>query len=243
MSLEPEILTALKNIHFVDEETSSEVFKPFPHPLLRTHRKIDTSHDFSRSKICCKSAGNLTSVGRDRAWKFPFIVTQVGNESLYRKRVELIHKVYSKLYESRTTVSEKDIVDYMKRNSLCNPQLFSLKKWGKEHLSCEEAVSKLRPFYKYLHIKTQNTPYEQIRCKERLSTGEMKTYAEVYSKGDSEKKGWDKVDIFDNIGPRSTRSAYYLIKKFKVSSNRRLRFSDYLQVSLPDNVEVNEERE
>lgn len=186
--------------------------------------------------------GDLTSIGRNRAKKFPSIITQVVNESLYKKKVELIKKVYSKLLESKMIVSEKDIIDFMKRNSLCNPQLFSLKKWGKEHLSCEEAISKLRPFFKYLNTNTQNTQSGQVRRKERLSTGEMKTYAEIYHKGDSEKKGWDKVDIFDNIGPRSTRSAYYLIKKFKVSSNRRLRFSDYLQVSLPDNVEVNEER-
>jgi hypothetical protein len=186
--------------------------------------------------------GDLNFVIRTRARKFPSIITQAVNESVSKNKVELIKKVFSKLHESKTIVSEKDIIDFMKRNSLCNPQLFSFKKWSKDSLSCEEAISKLRPFFKYLNTRTQNTQDRQVRRKQRLSTGEMKTYAEIYHKGDSEKKGWDKVDIFDNIGPRSTRSAYYLIEKFKVSSNRRLRFSDYLQVSLPDNVEVNEER-
>lgn len=225
-------------------KSRAESFSLHPHPLLRrkTPRNCNTSNDLSHTRINCKSLGDLSVFGSPKLGKFPVLNSPVVSDNNSSKKEEVISRVYSKLQESKLIVSEKDILNYMRRNAVCNPRLYSLKKWSNESLSCEEAIAKLRPYFKYINTGMLDTKKQQIRRKERLSTLEMKTYAELYERGDSEKKGWDKVDIMDNIGVKSNRSAYFLIKKFKVSSNRRLRFSDFLQVSLPDNVEINEDK-
>jgi hypothetical protein len=62
----------------------------------------------------------------------------------------------------------------------------------------------------------------------------MEVFARLYAIGDVDGKGWDKSDVMEMIGKKSYENARYIIQKYSVSSSNRLKFRDYLRISLPE---------
>ena len=76
----------------------------------------------------------------------------------------------------------------------------------------------------------------------RLSTTQIMPYAELFARGDIEKRGLDKVDLDEIFGKYSYKNVEYIIKTCKVSSKNRLQFADFLKLTLPEDVEFDEEK-
>jgi Ca2+-binding EF-hand superfamily protein len=76
----------------------------------------------------------------------------------------------------------------------------------------------------------------------RLSTTQIMPYAELFARGDIDKRGLDKVDLDEIFGKYSYKNVEYIIKTFKVSSKNRLQFTDFLKLTLPEGIEIDEEK-
>lgn len=135
-----------------------------------------------------------------------------------------------------------EIVSYLLEKKLCAAQLDTMREWDKSLISCHKAVQSFRPFYSYIYTKPADSPRAPQRRLRRLSTTQLMPYAELFARGDIERRGLDKVDLDEIFGKYSYKNVEYIIKTFKVSSKNRLQFTDFLKMTLPEGVEIDEER-
>lgn len=116
------------------------------------------------------------------------------------------------------------------------PIFMARTEWSNNFISLEEAIDTFKSYYDYL--EDLNT--RSFRRKETVKSNEVEAYARLFEKGDTDRIGWDKSDVFDIIGKNSSTNAYYLIEKYGISRNNRLQFGEFLKNCLPENKKFDE---
>ena len=135
-----------------------------------------------------------------------------------------------------------EIVAYLIDKKFSTCQLECLKERDKSSITFQKALQSFRPYYSHILTKPPDSPRMPQRRRMRLATSQIMPYADLFAKGDIEKTGLDKVDLDEMLGKYSYNNVEYIIKTFKVTSKNRLQFTDFLKISLPDDVEIDEER-
>jgi hypothetical protein len=108
--------------------------------------------------------------------------------------------------------------------------------WSNDLVSLSEAIETFKSYYDYMEDYNART----LRRRETVKQQEVEVYARLFEKGDTERIGWDKSDVFDIIGKHSASSAYYLIEKYGISRNNRLQFGEFLRSALPEHKKFDE---
>ena len=172
--------------------------------------------------------------------KFPSLVSpRVANN--YSPHEKVIYDAYYEVLKSKHKVTEKsnyylDLSYYLINQCKHKPIFMARTDWSNNSISLEEAIETFKSYFDYL----EDFITRSYRKKETVKHNEIEVYARLFEKGDTERIGWDKSDVFDIIGKNSSANAYYLIEKYGITRNNRLQFGEFLRSCLPDHKKFDE---
>lgn len=158
--------------------------------------------------------------------------TQTQNEKMIVESFNFVQKLKKQvLVRGEVYV---DLVQHIKSQNIGDPKFSSMKSWADKVINLNEAVQEFTPYLDQMNKKAKEN------MKNTVSHQELDMYAKLYTVGDVDGLGWDKSDVYEMLGKRSAKNAYYIIHRFKVSSSNRFKFSDYLRVCLSENKEFDD---
>lgn len=169
-----------------------------------------------------------------RTIKFPSLVSPRYVNNL-RPHERVIYDAYNELCKSKHQVTEKStyysgLYLYLIKQCKHKPICMSRTDWSNDLISLSDAIETFKSYYDYMEDYTART----LRRRETVKQHEVEVFAKLFEKGDTERMGWDKSDVFDIIGKHSASSAYYLIEKYGISRHNRLQFGEFLRSALPE---------
>lgn len=175
-----------------------------------------------------------------RTTKFPSLVSPRFVNNL-KPHERVIYDAYNELLKSQHQVTEKStrysgLYLYLIKQCQHKPICMSRTDWSNDPISLTEAIETFKSYYDYMEDHTIRTS----RRKETVKHHEVEVFAKLFERGDTEKVGWDKSDVFDIIGKHSASSAYYLIEKYGISRHNRLQFGEFLRSALPEHKKFDE---
>lgn len=201
---------------------------------------IQTFLTTSSRSISVSVRHNTRSFSLATSEKLPYLeFSKVASNYTPNERV--IYEAYNMIMRNKTQVTEKgdlytDLASYLVKKCQHKPLFMGRTDWTREEITIDEAIETFKPYYEYL--EDLNT--KSFRRRESVKYNEIELYARLFEKGDTDRMGWDKSDVFDIIGKYSPNNAYYLIEKYGISRNNRLQFGEFLRNCLPEHKNFDE---
>ncbi len=161
--------------------------------------------------------------------------------SSYSPSEKVIYEAYTMIYSLKSQVTERgniylDLAYYLLNASKQKPIYMTRTDWSMDEISLIQAVNSFKCYFDYL----DDSNNKSSKRKESINDNEIEAFARLYEMGDTEKVGWDKADVLDMFGQKSSSNAYYLIEKQAVKDKNRLQFCEFLKYCLPEHKKFDE---
>jgi hypothetical protein len=212
-------------------------------PSIQLHGSVTYIQNPTSSALSFQDSGVVRKHGRSlsvtSSVQFPKLPSKVLSNLSPSERV--VDEAYTYLYSLNSQVTEKgdiykDLAFYLKNVSRHKPIYMTRTDWSADQISHIQALNSFKSYFDYLEGSTTKSSTR----KESVHDNEIEPYARFYEKGDTEKVGWDKSDVYDMLGKKSSTIAYYLIEKHAINRKNRLQFSEFLKYCLPDHKKFDE---